>query len=69
MKAKRKKRARVELEKGLFQRRKAEKQKSRDEDQHALDSGEKSREELHRENSLFHGVKVRILWDKAKHLC
>ena len=69
MKAKRKKKARVAVEKGLFERRKAEKQKAREEDQRALDSGEKSREDLHRENSLFYGVRVRILWDKAKHLC
>jgi hypothetical protein len=34
-------------------RRAAEKQASRDADQRALESGEKSREELSRENSLF----------------
>ncbi len=69
MMAKRKKRARVTVEKGLFERRKAEKQKAREEDQRALESGKKSREDLHRENHLFHAAKVRILWNKPKHLC
>ena len=59
----------VAVEKGLFERRKAEKQKAHEEDQRALDSGEESREDLHRENSLFYGVQVRIRWDKAEHLC
>ncbi len=43
---------RVRAEKGLFERRKAEKQRSRDEDRRALESGQKSREQLQRENAL-----------------
>jgi len=37
---------RVRVEKGLFERRKAEKKRSRDEDRLALESGQKSREQL-----------------------
>jgi hypothetical protein len=59
----------VRVEKGLFERRKAEKQRSRDEDQWALESGQKSREQLRQENGLFSGVKVRVEFDKAKALC
>jgi hypothetical protein len=59
----------VRVEKGLFERRKAEKQRSRDEDQRALESGQKSREQLRQENGLFSGVKVRVEFDKAKALC
>jgi hypothetical protein len=55
-------------EKGLFERRKAEKQRSRDEDRRALESGQKSREQLRRENALFAGMKVRIDLDRAKAL-
>ena len=46
---------RVRVEKGLFERRKAEKQRSRDEDRLALESGQKSREQLQRETALFAG--------------
>jgi hypothetical protein len=59
----------VRVEKGLFELRKAEKQRSRDEDQRALESGQKSREQLRQENGLFSGVKVRVEFDKAKALC
>jgi hypothetical protein len=59
----------VRVEKGLFERRKAEKQRSRDEDQRALESGQKSREQLRQESGLFSGVKVRVEFDKAKALC
>jgi len=45
---------RVRVEKGLFERRKAEKQ--RDEDRLALESGQKSREQLRQENGLFSGT-------------
>jgi len=67
MKGKSKKRVRVE--KGLFERRKAEKQKARDDDLQALESGQKSREQLRQENGLFSGLKVRVELDKAKALC
>jgi hypothetical protein len=60
---------RVRVEKGLFERRKAEKQKARDDDQRALVSGQKSREQLRQENGLFSGVKVRVEFEKAKALC
>lgn len=59
----------VRVEKGLFERRKAEKQRSRDEDQRALQSGQKSQEQLRQENGLFSGVKVRVEFDKAKAHC
>jgi hypothetical protein len=59
---------RVRVEKGLFERRKAEKQRSRDEDRRALESGQKSREQLRQENGLFSGMKVRIDLDRAKAL-
>jgi hypothetical protein len=59
---------RVRVEKGLFERRKAEKQRSRDEDRLALESGQKSREQLQRENGLFSGMKVRVEFDKARAL-
>jgi len=59
----------VRVEKGLFERRKAEKQKARDDDQRALESGQKSREQLRQENGLFSGVKVRVEFDRAKALC
>jgi hypothetical protein len=52
----------------LFERRKAEKQRSRDEDRRALESGQKSPEQLQRENALFTGMKVRIELDRAKAL-
>ena len=59
----------VRVEKGLCERRKAEKQRSRDEDQRALQSGQKSQEQLRQENGLFSGVKVRLVLEKAKALC
>ena len=59
---------RVRAEKGLFERRKAEKQRSREEDRLALESGQKSREQLQRENALFAGMNVRIDLDRAKAL-
>ena len=59
---------RVRAEKGLFERRKAEKQRSRDEDRRALESGQKSREQLRQESGLFTGMKVRVEFDKAKAL-
>ncbi|MEI7706377.1 MAG: hypothetical protein WCK73_17465 [Deltaproteobacteria bacterium] len=68
MKGKSKNRVQVQAEKGLFERRKAEKQRSRDEDRRALGSGQKSREQLQQENSLFAGMKVRIDLDRAKAL-
>ena len=49
---------RVRVEEGLFERRKAEKQRSRDEDRRALESGLKSREQLRQENELFSGMKT-----------
>ena len=45
-----------------------EKQRSRDEDRRALESGQKSREQLRQENGLFSGMKVRIELDRAKAL-
>lgn len=66
MKGKSKKR--VQVEKGLFERRKAEKQRARDEDRRALESGEVSRDELQRRNAHFVGMKVRLELDRAKAL-
>jgi hypothetical protein len=63
-----KSRNRVRAEKGLFDRRKAEKQRSRDEDRRALESGQKSRVQLQQENALFAGMNVRIDLDRAKAL-
>lgn len=37
-----------------------EKQASREEDERALASGEKTREDLKRENGIFHGLKFRM---------
>jgi hypothetical protein len=59
----------VRVEKGLFERRAAEKRKSRQEDERALRAGTKSREQLRQENGLFSGVKVRLVLEKAKALC
>jgi len=59
---------RVRVEKGLFERRKAEKQRSRDEDRRALEPGQKSREQIRQENELFSGMKVRLELDRAKAL-
>jgi hypothetical protein len=57
------------VEKGLFEKRAAEKRKSRKADERALKSGKKSREQLRMENGLFSGVKVRLVLEKAKALC
>jgi hypothetical protein len=57
------------VEKGLFQKRAAEKRKSRQRDERALRAGEKSREQLRQENGLFSGVRVRLVLEKAKALC
>ncbi len=59
----------VRVEKGLFEKRAAEKRKSRKADERALKSGKKSREQLRMENGLFSGVKVRLVLEKAKALC
>ena len=58
----------VRVEKGLFERRKAEKQKARDEDQRALESGRVSRSELQLKNAHFVGMKVRLELGRAKDL-
>lgn len=59
----------VRREKGLFERRAAEKRKSRQADERALKAGKKSRDQLRQENGLFSGMKVRVELDKAKALC
>lgn len=59
---------RVQIEKGLFERRKAEKQKARDDDQRALETGQVTAEELRQKNGLFTGMKVRLELHKAKKL-
>jgi hypothetical protein len=51
---------RVRIEKGLFERRKAERQRARDEDQRALESRKASRDDLQREDAHFVGMKVRL---------
>lgn len=48
--------------------RAAEKQTSRDEDERALASGEKTQEQLRRENGAFFGMRVRINYGGAKSL-
>jgi hypothetical protein len=45
-----------------------EKQASRDADERDLASGRKSREQLARENSLFHGRRWRVDFKSAKRL-
>lgn len=45
-----------------------EKQASREEDERALAAGEKTREQLHRENAAFAGLKVRVNFAGAKKL-
>ncbi len=47
-------------------KRAAEKEASRDEDERALESGEKTREQLKRENGIFHGMRFRIDYDPNK---
>jgi len=42
--------------------------RSRDEDRRALESGQKSREQLRQENGLFSDMKVRVEFDKARAL-
>jgi hypothetical protein len=59
----------VRSEKGLFEKRIAEKRKSRKVDERALKSGKKSRKQLRMENGLFSGVRVRLVLEKAKALC
>jgi len=59
----------VHIEKGLFERRSADKRKSRKADAQALELGKKSRGQLRLENGLFSGVKVRLVLEKAKALC
>jgi hypothetical protein len=59
----------VRIEKGLFERRSAEKRKSRKADARALALGKKSRGQLRLENGLFSGVRVRLVLEKAKALC
>ena len=59
----------VRIEKGLFERRSAEKRTSRKADARALELGKKSRGQLRLEDGLFSGVKVRIVLKKAKALC
>jgi len=59
----------VRAKKGLFEKRAAEKRKSRRADERALKAGKKSREQLRQENGLFSGVKVRLVLEKAKALC
>ncbi|MFO0589008.1 MAG: hypothetical protein U0441_15770 [Polyangiaceae bacterium] len=48
--------------------RAAEKQRSREEDEAALASGQKTREDLRRENGLFAFANVRIDLDAAEEL-
>ncbi len=55
--------------KRFFEKRAAEKRKSRQADERALKAGKKSREQLRQENGLFSGVKVRLVLEKAKALC
>jgi predicted RNase H-like HicB family nuclease len=55
------------FERGLFKRIEREKQASRDADARDLASGRKTAEQLRQENSLFHGVRVRIDYTKVKH--
>ncbi len=59
---------RVRVEKGLFEKRAAEKRMSRKADERALKSGKKSPEQLRLENGLFSGMKVHVEFDKAKAL-
>ena len=59
----------VRIDKGLSERRSAEKRKSRKADARALELGKKSRGQLRLENGLFSGVKVRLVLEKVKALC
>jgi hypothetical protein len=59
----------VRVEKGLFEKRAAEKRKSRLADERALKAGKKSREQLQRESAHFAGMKVRIEFERANALC
>ena len=59
----------VQIEKGLFERRSAEKRKSRKADARALELGKKSQGQLRLDNGLFSGVRVRLVLEKAKALC
>ncbi len=51
-----------------IENRRQEKQDSRDADARALASGEKSREQLRRENGAFSGLNVEIDFDGAQSL-
>ena len=59
----------VQIEKGLFERRSAEKRKSRKADARALELGKESQGQLRLDNGLFSGVRVRLVLEKAKALC
>lgn len=50
----------AEYDDDLFEKRARAKQASRDEDERALASGEKTAHELQRENSMFTGLAIRI---------
>jgi len=58
----------ITVEKGLFERRAAEKRRSRAADERALRTGRKTRRQLRLENGLFSGVRVRLGLDDAKSL-
>lgn len=45
-----------------------EKERSRLEDERALESGEKSQEQLRAENGMFYGLEPIIRWDLTKRL-
>lgn len=52
----------------LFEQRAREKAAARAEDERALASGEITREDLRKKNSMFYGMKTKILWDKVGRL-
>lgn len=52
----------------LFEEIRREKQASRDADERDLRSGRKSREQLARENGIFHGRRFRVDLKSAKRL-
>jgi hypothetical protein len=52
----------------LFEDVQREKQASRDADERDLRSGRKSREQLARENGIFHGRRFRVDFKSAKRL-
>ena len=59
----------VRIDEGLFERRSAEKRKSRKADARALELGKRIRSQIRLENGLFSGVRVRLVLEKAKALC